>query len=163
MTTRDLCPGIIWTVLWIFGACLCALGTVSSRPSSKIFWLVGTCLDTGQDAGTEIPPPTSVPSGWFVLLCLYHNWETNEGCACGLGTCVSASSCSSYVPEAYWDKTEADPLFRLLYCDGVPLEIGVGGNSGLKATLWKNRSVKFSRLLVPKIQLWSTRNSPPVP
>ena len=29
-------------------------------------------------------------------------------------------------PEAYWDKTEADPLFRLLYCDGV--------NFRLKAT-----------------------------
>ena len=37
-------------------------------------------------------------------------------------------------PEAYWDKTEADPLFRLLYCDGVPLKIGVGGNFRLKAT-----------------------------
>ena len=37
-------------------------------------------------------------------------------------------------PEAYWDKTEADPLFRVLYCDGVPLGIGVGGNFRLKAT-----------------------------
>ena len=54
-------------------------------------------------------------------------------------------------PEAYWDKTEADPLFRLLYCDGVPLKIGVGGNFRLKATLWKNMSVKFSRLLVPLV------------
>ena len=39
-------------------------------------------------------------------------------------------------PEAYWDKTEAAPLFRLLYrnCDGVPVKIGVGGNFRLKAT-----------------------------
>ena len=37
------------------------------------------------------------------------------------------------------------------------------GNFRLKATLWKNVSVKFSRLLLPKILLWSTRNSPPVP
>ena len=66
-------------------------------------------------------------------------------------------------PEAYWDKTEADPLFRLLYCDGVPLKIGAGGNFRLEATLWKNMSVKLSRLLVPKILLWSTRNSPPLP
>ena len=34
------------------------------------------------------------------------------------------------------------------------------GNFRLKATLWKNVSVKFSRLLLPKILLWSTRNSP---
>ena len=37
-------------------------------------------------------------------------------------------------PEAYWDKTEADPLFRLLCFDGVPLKIGVGENFRLKAT-----------------------------
>ena len=37
-------------------------------------------------------------------------------------------------PEAYWTKTEADPLFRLLYCDGVPLTIEVGGSFRLKAT-----------------------------
>ena len=37
------------------------------------------------------------------------------------------------------------------------------GNFRLKATLWKNVSVKFSRLLLPKILLWSTINSPPVP
>ena len=66
-------------------------------------------------------------------------------------------------PEACWDKTEADPLFRLLYCDGVPPKVGVGGNFRLEATLWKNMSVKFSRLLVPQILLWSTRNSPHVP
>ena len=59
-------------------------------------------------------------------------------------------------------KAAPDPLFRLLHCDGVPLKIGVGGNFRLKATLWKNMSVKFSRLLV-KILLWSTRNSPPIP
>ena len=33
----------------------------------------------------------------------------------------------------------------------------------IEGTLWKNMSVKFSRLLVPKILLWSTGNSPPVP
>ena len=31
--------------------------------SLPLFWYV----DTDQDAGTEIPPPTSVPSGWMVL------------------------------------------------------------------------------------------------
>ena len=47
-------------------------------------------------------------------------------------------------PEAYWDKTEADPLFRLLCCGGVPLTVRVGGNFRLETTLWKNTSVKFS-------------------
>ena len=59
-------------------------------------------------------------------------------------------------PEANWDKTEADPLFRLLYCDGVD-------RSWRELPIEGDMSVKLPQILVPKIHLWSTRNSSPVP
>ena len=62
---------------------LCTRTCVLSTVLWKI-WLVGTCLCFS--SGTSIPIKMLALryrlDGWYLVL--YHNWENNEGCACGL-------------------------------------------------------------------------------
>ena len=77
----DLCPLTVLWIFWLVGTCLC-LFCSTSIPIKML-------------ALRYLPRLLYRLDGWCLVL--YHNWEINESCACGLGTCVSASSCSSYV------------------------------------------------------------------
>ena len=60
------------------------LGNLVGRDLSlPLFWYV----DTDQDAGTEIPHPTSVPSGWLVL-CVVPHLGNQLRLLLWTGTCV---------------------------------------------------------------------------
>ena len=71
---------IFW-IFWMIGTSLCALGPVSSRQSSGFSgW--SEPVSASLLALRYLPRLLYRLDGWNFVLC--HNWEINEGYACGL-------------------------------------------------------------------------------
>ena len=145
----------------MISTCLCALGPVSSRPSSEFSGCL--CLSSG----TSIPIKMLALrylirllyrlDGWYLVL--YHNWEIKEGCACGLGTCVSVLRVARRTSGSVLGQDRGRPTVPSF----VLRRSASQDRSWRELPIESDMSVKFPRMLVPKIQLSSTRNSLPVP